>query len=152
TSALRTASRTLRRFDDRADLMYRYAINQRRVKAIVGVGRSPSSSLMRIRPDPAHIRPSLREAQLPPLGLEEPKIVQLTEEEKALFSRAEKGGLDPSSIGTLLKERSPDGYLLVKRPDGRVRRFFTVEGIKEAKKTGKRDNAMPAVSLLQEGE
>ena len=152
TTALRTASRALRRFDDRADLMYRYAVNQRRVKAIVGVGRSPSSSLMRIRPDPAHIRPSLREAQLPPLGLEEPKIVQLTDEEKALFSRAEKGGLDPSSIGTLLKERSPDGYLLVKRPDGRVRRFFTVEGIKEAKKAGKRDNAMPAVSLLQEGE
>lgn len=152
TSALRTASRALHRFDDRAELMYRYAINQRRVKAIVGVGRSPTSSLMRIRPDPAHVRPSLREAQLPPLGLEEPKIVQLTEEEKALFSRAEKGGLDPASIGTLLKERSPDGYLLVKRPDGRVRRFFTVDGIKEIKKTGKRDNAMPSVSLLQEGE
>src|SRR5690606_21535634 len=58
TGALRTASKVLRRFDDRADLMYRYALNQRRVKAIVGVGRSPSSSLMRIRPDPAHIRPS----------------------------------------------------------------------------------------------
>lgn len=152
TAALQTASKALRRFDERADLMYRYAINQRRIKAIVGVGRSPSTSLMRIRPDPAHIRPSLREAQLPPLGLEEPKIVQLTDEEQALFSRTEKDGLDPASIGTLLKERSADGYQLVQRPDGRVRRLFTVEGIKEAKKVGKRDNTMPSVSLLQEGE
>ncbi len=152
TKTLRAVSRSLTKFDERADRTYRYALNQRRVKAIVGVGRSPASGMMRIRPDPAHVRPSLREAQLPPLGLEEPKIVQLTDEEKALFSRAEKGGLDPSSIGSLLKERSADGHLLVKRPDGRVRRFFTVDGIKEQKKVSKRDNAMPAVSLLQEGE
>lgn len=152
TKALKVVSKALTRFDDRADLTYRYAINQRRVKAIVGIGRSPASGMMRIRPDVAHVRPSLREAQLPPLGLEEPKVVQLTDEEKALFSRAEKGGLDPSSIGTLLKERSADGYLLVKRPDGRIRRFFTVDGIREQKKVNKRDNAMPSVSLLQEGE
>lgn len=152
TGGIRKAAKFLNRFADRADLTYRYAQNQRRVKAIVGVGRSPASGMMRIRPEAAHIRPSLRDAQLPPLGLEEPKIVQLTDEEKALFERAEKGGLDPASIGTLLKERSSDGHLLVKRPDGRVRRFFTVDGIKEQKKVAKRDNALPAVGTLQDGE
>lgn len=152
TRALRAAGEWLLKMADRADLTYRYAINQRRVKAIVGVGRSPATGMMRIRPDKAHVRPSLRDAQLPPLGLEEPKVIQLTEEEKALFSRAEKGGLDPASIGTLLKERSSDGHLLVKRPDGRIRRFFTVDNIKEQKKVAKRDNAMPSLSLLQEGE
>jgi S-DNA-T family DNA segregation ATPase FtsK/SpoIIIE len=141
----------LARFADRADLKYRYALNQRRVRAIVGSSRSPANSLMRIRPDAAHVRPSLREAQLPPLGLEEPKIVKLTPEESALFERPEKG-VDLSGIGTLVKDRSADGYLLIRRPDGRIRRYFTVDSFKEARKVGRRDPALPQLSMLSDAE
>jgi S-DNA-T family DNA segregation ATPase FtsK/SpoIIIE len=151
TGLLQTLSRTFDRFSQRAELAYRYALNERRIRAVVGVGRSPAGSLMRIRPDAAHVRPSLREAQLPPLGLEEPKIIQLTEAEKALFERQERGQ-DLSGIGTLLKERHPDGAQLVRRPDGRVRRYFSVDAIREQKKVNKRDALLPSLSLLQDAQ
>lgn len=152
TRGLQFVGRALNRFHDRTDLRYRYAVNQRRVKAIVGQGRNPTSSLMRIKPNPEHIRPSLRDAQMPPLGLDEPKIAQLTAEEQALFSRPEKAGIAPSSIGALLAETSAEGYPLVQRPDGRIRRYFTVEGIKEQRRSLRRDAALPSITLLNEGE
>ncbi|NOG48373.1 MAG: hypothetical protein HND48_02185 [Chloroflexi bacterium] len=89
---------------------------------------------------------------MPPLGLDEPKIAQLTAEEQALFSRPEKAGIDPSSIGALLAETSAEGYPLVQRPDGRIRRYFTVEGIKEQRRSLRRDAALPSITLLNEGE
>ncbi|NOG48374.1 MAG: hypothetical protein HND48_02190 [Chloroflexi bacterium] len=52
TRGLQFVGRALNRFHDRTDLRYRYAVNQRRVKAIVGQGRNPTSSLMRIKPNP----------------------------------------------------------------------------------------------------
>lgn len=148
---IQRASQALARFSQHAELAYRYALNERRVRAVVGVGRSPAGTLMRIRPDPAHIRPSLREAQLPPLGLEEPKIIQLTEAEQALFARQERGQ-DLSGIGNLLKDRHADGSLLVRRPDGRVRRYFSVDAIREPKKVNKRENVLPGLGLLQDAE
>lgn len=151
TGFLARASKFLGGLAQRADLAYRYAQNERRIRAVVGAGRSPVSALMRIRPHPNHIRPSLREAQLPPLGLEEPKIIQLTEAEQALFARQERGQ-DLSGIGMLLKEKHPDGSMLVRRPDGRVRRYFSVDAIREQKKVNKRDGVLPALSLLQDAD
>lgn len=151
TNLLATIRRRLATFSQRADLAYRYALNERKVRAVVGAGRSPAGSLMRIRPEAAHIRPSLREAQLPPLGLEEPKVIQLTEAEQALFTHQERGQ-DLSGIGTLLKEKHADGSALVRRPDGRVRRYFNVDAIREGKKVNKREAVLPSLSALEDAE
>lgn len=151
TGFLAKIGQRLGKFSNRADLTYRYAQNERRIRSVVGVGRSPAGSLMRIRPEAAHIRPSLREAQLPPIGLEEPKVIQLTEAEQALFARQERGQ-DLSGIGTLLKDKHADGSTLVRRPDGRVRRYFSVDAIREQKKVNKREAVLPNLSLLQDAD
>ncbi len=152
TNLIARGGKALSKFSQRADLTYRYALNERKIRAVVGVGRSPTGSLMRIRPDAAHIRPSLREAQLPPLGLEEPKVaIPLTDAEQALFARQERGQ-DLTGIGALLKDKHTDGSTLVRRPDGRVRRYFSVDAIREQKKVNKREGLLPALSLLQDAE
>jgi DNA segregation ATPase FtsK/SpoIIIE-like protein len=128
--------------------------------------RTNAGPLMRIRPDPNQLPPSQRPGavgiNLPPLGLDfeeeakpavevpdEPRR-ELTPEELALFSRPE-GVVDPSVVGQILKgQKNEAGQQLVERPDGRVKTYFSVDNIREAKKAVKREKELPAVTLLQD--
>lgn len=115
---------------------------------------SPVNSLMRIRPDPTHLPPSQRidPSTLPPLGVDEPKAAQLTNEEMALFMRPEAKAMDVSGVGTILKERGENGEIFVERPDGRIKRYFSVANIKEQKRQTKRDKMLPTLDFLQDLE
>lgn len=116
--------------------------------------RSPVNSLMRIRPDPSHLPPSQRidPATLPPLGVDEPKVVQLSDADMALFMRPEEKAADLTGVGTILKQRGENGEILVERPDGRIKRYFSVENIKEQKRVIKRDKMLPNLDFLQDLE
>lgn len=158
----RTAAR-LQAYADRVAEQYARRSNRARQQAArvdpvlarnITAPRSPVNSLMRIRPDPNNLRPSQRidPASLPPLGLDEPKTLNLTDEEKRLFMRPAERPTDLGLFGTILKGRGPNGETLIERPDGRVKRYFTVENVKEAKRTLKRDKDLPQIDLLQEVE
>src|SRR5690606_41129501 len=55
-------------------------------------------------------------------------------------------------IGTLTGKKSKDGFMLVERPDGRIKRYFTVEGMKEAKANLRRNPELPPLELLRDIE
>ncbi len=124
--------------------------------------RTTAGPLMRIRPEPDQLPPSQRPgASLPPLGLDfdDPEAAasaddtprrELTEEELALFSRPENI-IDPSVVGQILKgQRTESGQQLVERPDGRIKTYFSVENIREAKKVPRREKDLPTINLLQD--
>ncbi|PJF40879.1 MAG: hypothetical protein CUN54_03695 [Phototrophicales bacterium] len=54
-----------------------------------------------------------------------------------------------NAIGTLKDKKK--GIQLVERPDGRIKRYFTVSEMKEAKKIVKRHAKLPPLELLHEG-
>jgi S-DNA-T family DNA segregation ATPase FtsK/SpoIIIE len=124
---------------------------------------SRRSSIMRIRPDPESIPPSLRyhptsaptTASAPHTTSPQPETGDKKRGKADLashpfFDRRELRR-DFNAIGKL-KGKKNKGVQLVERPDGRVKRFFTVESMKEAKKVGKRDKTLPPLTLLQDVE
>lgn len=148
-SWLKTRSERLQDFSDQIDAKYKPKPAAQQAPPPV---RTPYGTLMRIRPEPGHLPPSMRADALPPLGIDEPKESTLTEQDKALFGRA-VATVDFSVIGTMLKgQKSADGFQMVERPDGRTKRYFSVDNIKEAKKVGKRDKDLPPLELLQDLE
>ncbi len=151
TTWIRTVSERLQQYSTQVDSKYRpkpQTVDPQQAALM----RSPYTSLMRIRPDRRNVRPSLRPEALPPLGIEEPREPRLSEQEMALFSRPENF-VDPSVIGKVLKgQRGPDGFQLVERPDGRIKRYFSVERMKEPKRVVKRDPNLPPLELLQDVE
>jgi S-DNA-T family DNA segregation ATPase FtsK/SpoIIIE len=161
TGWLRRTSARLQAYADRALSVQMTRAGQRARAQVdpvlaraMAAGRSPLHSLMRIRPDPAHLPPSQRIdlASLPPLGVDEPRVVQLSDEDLALFMRPEEKALDISGLGTILKSRGENDEILIERPDGRIKRYFSVASIKEPKKVPKRDKGLPAIELLQDQE
>ncbi|MBC8100591.1 MAG: hypothetical protein H7Y11_14205, partial [Armatimonadetes bacterium] len=115
-----------------------------------------TSSLMRIRPDISKLPPSLRPgavapANLPPLGIDDDhQTPALSAEDMALFARPENYA-DPSIIGEVIKgSKGESGFLQVRRPDGRLKNYFSVSNIKEQKKTAKREHDLPAIDLMQD--
>jgi len=108
-----------------------------------------TQNVLRIRPDMDSIPPSLRPGATPTaqetlskeLGLSEPSLLTL-DNLKANFN----------AIGTVKGKKGKDGYQLVERPDGRIKRFFNVSDMKEIKKAIKRDSALPPLELLRDIE
>jgi S-DNA-T family DNA segregation ATPase FtsK/SpoIIIE len=126
---------------------------------------SRRASIMRIRPNPENIPPSLRASgagtfapsaagaggaavnmqDSQPSNLpDEPMVVPRT-----IIAEF-------NAIGKLLdkKEKGEQGKIIqmVERPDGRIKRYFTVAEMKEPKRMVKRDKALPPLTLLQEHE
>jgi DNA segregation ATPase FtsK/SpoIIIE-like protein len=161
TTLLQRVSEQLNRYSESINKKYNAAPVEE-----VQTLRTNAGPLMRIRPDPNQLPPSQRPGaagvNLPPLGLDfeeketaapdtsdEPRR-ELTPEELALFSRPE-GIVDPSVVGQILKgQKNEAGQQLVERPDGRVKTYFSVDNIREAKKVVKREKDLPAVGLLQD--
>ncbi|MEO1290092.1 MAG: DNA translocase FtsK, partial [Chloroflexota bacterium] len=53
-------------------------------------------------------------------------------------------------IGEITNKKTDDGARIVKRPDGREKRYFSVKEMQEAKKVGRRAKVLPKLDLLQE--
>ncbi len=108
-----------------------------------------TQNVLRIRPDMDSIPPSLRPGAAPAIhetlskefGLSEPSLLTL-DNLKANFN----------AIGTVKGKKGKEGYQLVERPDGRIKRFFNVSDMKEAKKAIKRDSALPSLEMLRDIE
>lgn len=60
--------------------------------------------------------------------------------------------LDVNIIGEATKEKADDGTPLVRRPDGRMKRYFSVSAMKEDKVVGRRSKFLPSLDLLSEEE
>jgi len=148
-------STSLHAYSDRIDVHTKRYLGMYSIKTPEGAVLKHATSLVRIRPDRANLPPSLREESyaLPPLGIEEPRTENLSEEELALFARPDQKTPDMSGIGTLNKGQRDDlGNQLVTRPDGRVKRYFSVDRIRESKRPVRRDKGLPPLDLLQDRE
>lgn len=58
--------------------------------------------------------------------------------------------VDFNAIGVITHKRAEDGTRIVRRPDGREKRYFSVDEMKEDKKIGRREKALPSLAILQE--
>lgn len=112
-------------------------------------------SMMRVRLDPDRIPPSQRPGALPP-DLIDPEPVpsrSMDASQHPLFQRRETPPLPSfNAVGTVKGRKNKSGPMLVERPDGRIKRYFPVEAMREIKTTGKRDTALPSMDLLHDIE
>lgn len=110
--------------------------------------RKTNTLILRIRPDLSAVPPSLRPGAVPDketlaqeLGLSQPSLLTL-DNLKANFN----------AVGTVKGRKTREGTMQVERPDGRVKRYFTVADMKEVKKVGKREAGVPPLDLLRDVE
>jgi S-DNA-T family DNA segregation ATPase FtsK/SpoIIIE len=125
----------------------RLAAEQRKARLAVQPSMPLHTTILRIRPNMDNIPPSLRPGAVP--------IVQETDEEleeHPLFSGAVEGETF-NVIGERIEEgkRSKEGPK-VRRPDGRVKRYFAVGEMQEDRRTGRRKRDWPDLDLLQDIE
>ena len=105
--------------------------------------------IMRIVQDISNLPPSLRNAIL--LGDFEEETEEVDLSEHPLFQApVEDFKLDFNIIGEVTKKKTDDGARVVVRPDGREKRYFSVDEMKESKKVGRRSKLLPSLELLQE--
>jgi len=116
-------------------------------KAIIATNKMP---LMRIRANYDNLPPSLR-PDAPELPTNQPNFTREELEQHPLFQKREMK-TDFNLIGEVLKTKTDDGHQLVRRPDGREKRYFNISKMNETKKVGKRDKQLPELDLLQEKE
>lgn len=113
------------------------------------IQRVRTFNIVRVRPDPESLPPSLRPGATPPPE-EEKKREDLSNH--PLFQRRE-GNTNFNAIGTIKgKPGKGGGPVMVERPDGRIKRYFTVSGMKEPKHVGKRDPNLPPLDLMRDIE
>lgn len=112
--------------------------------------RQPPSPIVRIRPNPANVPPSVR-AGLSSAGDSAEERGSRPVPDHPLFNRGEQLP-DYNAIGTPTGKRSKDGFLLVERPDGRIKRYFTVDSMKDPKYTPKRSSELPPLDMLRDVE
>jgi len=115
------------------------------------------TQIMRIRIAPEHLPPSVRanrqrrlRAKTIAEEVEKKKEPRPDLENHPLFARNRETLADYNLIGERIGKKDKNtGYPLVKRPDGRVKKYFTVDEIKEETRTGRRLKALPDLDLLQ---
>ncbi|MDX1995726.1 MAG: DNA translocase FtsK [bacterium] len=118
--------------------------------------RPPTSALIRIRPNFDALPPSMR----PGAGEATEKSDINERFEKLIVTGGETNPAVSASliadydlIGKPVENKGGKGApLFVERPDGRVKRYFALESMKEPKKLAKRDKALPPLELLQDVE
>lgn len=114
------------------------------------VQRVKTFSIVRVRPNPSSLPPSLRPATAKNAATSPQRDASA---DHPLFQRREGSPANFNAIGTLKsKPGRGGGPVLVERPDGRIKRYFTVAGMKEPKYTGKRDPNLPPLDLLRDIE
>ncbi|MBI5669155.1 MAG: DUF87 domain-containing protein [Chloroflexi bacterium] len=108
--------------------------------------RATSSMIVRVRINPADLPPSLRPGAAPAA-----KEVLPTLEHDLPLTQPDDLKLNFNAIGTF-KGKKVKGIQQVERPDGRVKRYFTVADMKEIKRVPKRDVSLPPLELLRDIE
>lgn len=104
--------------------------------------------IMRIVQDMENLPPSLRNEIL--LG-DDKSDDQIDIREHPLFQApADEMKVDFNAIGIITHKRAEDGTRIVRRPDGREKRYFSVAEMKEDKKVGRREKALPKLDILRE--
>lgn len=102
-------------------------------------------SILRIRPNLENVPPSLRPGAQPreenKEGLSQPTLLTLDKL---------KGNFN--AIGTVKGKKVKGGTVLVERPDGRMKRYYTISDMKEVKKPTKRDPNLPPLEMLRDIE
>lgn len=106
--------------------------------------------IMRIVQDMSNLPPSLRNSILMGEFAEEEEI-DLSDHPLFQASKDELK-LDFNIIGEITKKKNEDGTRIVLRPDGREKRYFSVEEMQEAKKVGRRSKLLPELNILHEEE
>ncbi len=112
--------------------------------------------IMRIRIDPDNLPPSVRanrqrrlKAKTIAKEVEKKREPRPDLENHPLFVRDREKLADYNLIGERTGKKDKDtGYPIVKRPDGRVKKYFTIAEIKEETRTGRRAKALPDLELL----
>ena len=118
------------------------------------------TQIMRIRVDPDNLPPSARASRQRRQKAKSIKeAVQRKKEPRPdldnhpLFAGDRESLTDFNLIGERTGKKDKEtGYPLVKRPDGRIKKYFTVSEIKEEKRTGRRAKALPDLDLLNSVE
>lgn len=117
--------------------------------------RLPLTSIMRVRPRPENLPPSLRPGAAPAQPVQDDSIERL---EQILSGGDDKPEtprqlVSPNFnvIGNLLPIKGKEPQM-VERPDGRIKRYFNIESMKEPRKVSKRDKRLPPLELLQDVE
>jgi len=105
------------------------------------------TTIMRIRPDPQNLPPSQRAGAQPskPESAETPAIEAPAASNNHIIPEF-------NAIGTLKERKRKTDIQLVERPDGRIKRYFSVENMAEPKRTGKREADLPALEMLRDIE
>lgn len=112
--------------------------------------RVVTQTILRIRPDHASLPPSLRPGATPDPTTEDRASPEEDLSQHPLFTRREESPVS-ANIGEVKGKRGKGQPLEVERPDGRVKRYFTVEGMKEARANLKRDTTqLPPLDLLRD--
>ncbi len=116
-------------------------------------------TILRIRPNPENVPPSQRPGAQPSLA---PQPTSADAEKSDIKAPAAELPLTPqpsnhiihefNAIGTLQEKKRKSDEQMVMRPDGRIKRYFTVEALSETKKAVKRDPPLPPLELLQDTE
>ncbi|NDJ61502.1 MAG: DNA translocase FtsK, partial [Chloroflexi bacterium] len=122
-------------------------------------------SIMRVRPEATRIPPSMRTTSTLPTADPADEVDALSREFGGLPDIDAEGPItalppaetDPNSpnfnaVGTVQEPTAKGMPLMVERPDGRLKRYFTVDGLQEAKYVGKRDPNLPPLDLMQDVE
>lgn len=114
-------------------------------------------SIVRVRPNLDNLPPSTRAALLNPEPVPSAKSGDETKSTKTdemaplpIFKTREQTVLE--AIGTIKGKRVKGEPVLVERPDGRVKRYFTVDNMKEGKAPIKRPDNIPPITLLRDIE
>jgi hypothetical protein len=107
--------------------------------------------LMHIRADYSKVAPSLRpDAPKLDVGI---RFSKDELESHPLFnSPKDELKIDYNIIGEKTGKKDPQGFEVIRRPDGREKRYFNVKAMKEAKKVGRRDKKLPELTIMADIE
>lgn len=107
------------------------------------------TTIMRIRPDPQNLPPSQRAGAQP----------AKTETADSALPNIEAPEVSNNhiipefnAIGTLKERKRKTDVQFVERPDGRIKRYFSVENMAEPKRSGKREAELPPLDILRDVE
>ncbi len=107
---------------------------------------------MRIRANPENIPPALRTAQTPkPVQTPRPTVAtpEAPPKDYPSFSGQRQLRREFNLIGEV-KRKTKDGVQWVERPDGRLKRYFSVDNMREPKRIIRRDKELPPLDLLED--
>jgi DNA segregation ATPase FtsK/SpoIIIE, S-DNA-T family len=120
-------------------------------------------TIMRIRIDPEKLPPSQRSNSITPPSVRSvaPALVVTDDDvkrlEQALMRSEEEAPTNRKRkretakiVGNLLPKKSKKAPQLVERPDGRIKRYFAIASMEEAKKLVKRNKSLPSLDILQD--